>query len=199
MEAILKTPILLFLTAVKTNDKQKALDAYDELTKSIIGFQGRGLSSLITAYSLFSFAVAELESINSRTDMELDGIVSTMLKFINRELKLFEIIFEKTDFGSMSTDFKTDSPNEPSGLVWTGKLVDFVELTYATHASGSVNYGNIEIKELINKLGDFFGIRVKNPYHHFSDIKKRASKNRAVFLKKLEDRLTGLLEDSEGI
>jgi hypothetical protein len=56
-------------------------------------------------------------------------------------------------------------------LVWTGTQSELVELSYALHVSGRINYGNADKKEIVEAVQNLFGIENTNYYHTFSDIR----------------------------
>lgn len=61
----------------------------------------------------------------------------------------------------------------PSNLKWTGKNIDLVELGYALHEVGVINYGNINIKDLILALAKILNIEVGEIYRILYQIQSR--------------------------
>lgn len=70
--------------------------------------------------------------------------------------------------------------NKPA-LVWTDKDVFLVELVIALHATGSVNYGKSDMKQLINGMEQLFNRKVGNFYQLVKSIRGR-KKDRTTFL-----------------
>ena len=57
---------------------------------------------------------------------------------------------------------------------WTGTKVDMTELVYAFQATGCINKGNFDLKELAVFLGTMFNVEIdSNLYGNYSDIKSR--------------------------
>jgi hypothetical protein len=86
---------------------------------------------------------------------------------------------------------------ETETLQWTDGLIDLVELTYALHASGSIDNGNITLTQLFQKMGAFFGIEVKEFSRTFSDVKSRVKGDRTTFIDKLKRALKSKLEKAD--
>lgn len=63
-------------------------------------------------------------------------------------------------------------------LQWTGTKIALVELIYALHASGSVNNGDIEIKELAQFFENIFQFELGEFYRDFTQIKNRQKPTR---------------------
>lgn len=62
-----------------------------------------------------------------------------------------------------------------SPLNWTGQKVDLVELIYAFQASGLINNGRVEIKELTVAIEQLFNIDLGDCYRTFLEIRMRKS------------------------
>lgn len=60
-----------------------------------------------------------------------------------------------------------------SSIRWTGKIVDLVELLYALDTCNSINNGEIGVEELAEKLSEFFGVKIKNCYNIYMNMKRR--------------------------
>ncbi len=72
--------------------------------------------------------------------------------------------------------------NTKSKFNWTGTKVDITEVVYAFQATGCINYGNFDLKELAHFLGTMLNIEIdSNLYGNYSDIKSRkVSKTRFI-------------------
>lgn len=73
-----------------------------------------------------------------------------------------------------------------SKLKWTANNLDLVELIYALHASGSLNYGEADLKEICSSLETAFQIKVCDLYRSFHDISYR-KKQQIKFVNKFEE------------
>ena len=94
--------------------------------------------------------------------------------------------------------FADDKNFIKSELNWTGSKTDLVELLYALKATGTINAGNINIKDLISTFSNLFNIEISNYYKTYSEIKNRSTE-RTKFLKKLIEDFQAKLEYDDGI
>ena len=85
---------------------------------------------------------------------------------------------------------------EENHLQWTGTQVEFVELVYSLHDAGSINNGNISLKELFTEVGRIFNFLITNYYQYFSDITRRTG-DRTLFLDKLKKMFLKHLTESD--
>lgn len=81
-------------------------------------------------------------------------------------------------------------------LNWTGAKIDLIELIYAFHASGVVNNGKTDIKQIAENFEQLFDIRLGNYYRLFQDIRMR-KKNQTVFIDKLKDDFMNKLTEMD--
>ena len=85
-----------------------------------------------------------------------------------------------------------------NNLKWTGSKSDATELGYSIRDSGVINYGNVDIKEIMNFLEVSFDIDLGDYYRTYVALKSR-KKDRTPFLNKLIENLIRRMErdDSE--
>ncbi len=81
-------------------------------------------------------------------------------------------------------------------LVWTASRTDMTELGYSLKKSGSINQGNVSIKELINALEQTFNFDSGDPYKNYSDIRIR-KKSRTKFLDELSIGLLSKMDKDD--
>lgn len=84
----------------------------------------------------------------------------------------------------LTSSIKTSQPK----IQWTASKRDLIELVYAFKFSGVIDYGNTNIKEMIQVFGHLFDIDLGNYYKTYSEIKQRST-NQAKFLNRLTDNL----------
>lgn len=82
-----------------------------------------------------------------------------------------------------------------SGINWTGKKVELVELIYALKVSGVLNNSRADLMQIAGFFEKLFGINLNDLYRTFSEISVR--KNRTAFLDFLRDRLEDYIEKGE--
>ncbi len=72
---------------------------------------------------------------------------------------------------------------------WTGSKVDLTEMVYGFQASGCINNGNVDLKELAIFMGTMFNIEIdSNLYGHYSDIKSRKI-SKTKFINTMSEKL----------
>jgi len=77
---------------------------------------------------------------------------------------------------------------------WTAAKTDAVELIYSLKASGSVNNGNIDIRELVLIWEYIFQIDLGDYYHKYKDITRR-KKDMSAFLDRLKASFLRWIDD----
>jgi RteC protein. len=94
---------------------------------------------------------------------------------------------------------KKDRESLPTtNLKWTGSKADATELGYSIRDSGVINYGNVDIKEIMNFIEVNFDIDLGDYYRTYVALKSR-KKDRTPFLNRLIESLIRRMEkdDSE--
>lgn len=107
-------------------------------------------------------------------------------------------VFLKTELDALS--IKANNPNwvqhgslESTPLQWTDNKTALVELIYALYASGSLNNGHCEIRELASFFEQAFNVKFTDIYHTYIEIKNRTNPVRyidnlkAALLRKMEE------------
>lgn len=74
-------------------------------------------------------------------------------------------------------------------ICWTGNAVDLVEMVYGICVMGSVNDGEVKFKELAQAMYQFFGVKAKDCYRFYTDIRRRKNYSRTYFLDKMQEKL----------
>lgn len=88
--------------------------------------------------------------------------------------------------------------NSASPLQWTGNAIDLVELIYGINEMGCINNGNMPLKQLAPLLYKIFGVKAKDCYRLYIDIKRRKNESRTYFLDKMQEKLNEkMLRDEE--
>jgi len=107
-------------------------------------------------------------------------------------------VFLKTELEALS--IKTNNPDwgqlgmlENTPLQWTDNKTALIELIYALYATGSINNGHSEIKELAAFFEQAFNVRLTDIYHTYLEIKIRSTPTKfidnlkASLLRKMEE------------
>jgi len=88
------------------------------------------------------------------------------------------------------------NPPKPK-LKWTANKLDLVELIYALQASGALNYGEVELKDISSSFEQVFQIKVGDLYRSFHDISNR-KKQQVKFVNRLEEKLKQKIQELDG-
>jgi hypothetical protein len=107
-------------------------------------------------------------------------------------------VFLKTELDALSN--KANNPNcgqlgmlGNTPLQWTDNKTALVELIYALYATGSINNGHSEIKELAAFFEQAFNVRLTDIYHTYLEIKIRSTPTK--FIDNLKTSLLRKIEE----
>lgn len=89
-----------------------------------------------------------------------------------------------------------ESPQETSKLKWTSSKTDLIELIYALHASGALNNGKAELKEIALHLQQMFDTDLGQYNRIFYDIRARKG-NKTKFIQNLKEALEKRMKDTD--
>lgn len=84
-----------------------------------------------------------------------------------------------------------------SKLKWTGNKVDLVELVYALHSSGIINYGQADLKEIAEAFETTFHTALGDYYRTFLEIRARKI-TPTKFLNQLKTNLQKRITEADG-
>lgn len=106
------------------------------------------------------------------------------------------IAFLETSINWLFTSPGTDTVNTPeaSPIVWTGKVINFMEWIYGPDSLKHFNDGNVTIKELAEYLGNALGIEIKDPSGCYVDMRDRIGESRTTYLDCMKKALTSRME-----
>jgi hypothetical protein len=125
-----------------------------------------------------------------------DSSVATIMAYT----KLIKYLKTEIDkLNNIPQNMETISPfQKESQLNWTGTPTELVELSYALHASGRINNGNVDIKEVILAMQKLYNVDNNNYYHTFTEIRARKI-NPTKFIDKLKSSLTHYMKSLDDI
>jgi len=86
----------------------------------------------------------------------------------------------------------------PNPFKWTDAKSAAVELGYAIYAKGSLNNGNVDIKEIMNYLEAAFKVELGDYYRTYLSLKNR-KKDRTVFLNSLIENLVKKMDEGDQV
>jgi len=85
-----------------------------------------------------------------------------------------------------------------SNMKWTGSKIWAIELGYALHASRVVNRGQMDVKEIMTFIENYFNIDLRDYYRSYITIKGR-KKDRTVFLNLMIESLNKKMDEDDSM
>lgn len=117
-----------------------------------------------------------------------DPEFSTSHDLLLSELKAQKLFLSFLQTKLLEMDRPSEKLSEESpGLQWTSSKVALTELIYALYHSGTINNGNISLKELVGKLEKIMEIELGDYHHTFLRLRARAEP--VKFIEKLRNDL----------
>lgn len=111
-------------------------------------------------------------------------IANEMLRiYLNRRLKMIED----------PTLFRGKKNNQRN---WTGQKSALVELGYSLYASGDVDHGNIDVKEVMDTLGEAFNVDLGEYYRTYIALRSK-KKDRTSYLNSLVEKLRKKMDEDD--
>lgn len=111
-------------------------------------------------------------------------IANEMLRiYLNRRLKMIE---DPTLFVETKRSRRT----------WTGQKNALIELGYSLYASGDIDHGNIDVKEIMDTLGEAFNVDLGEYYRTYIALRER-KKDRTAYLNSLIEKLTKKMDEDD--
>jgi len=123
-----------------------------------------------------------------------DSTVATIMAYDMLIVYLQQEIEKIENRNGMETTIKANQLN--TKLFWTGNKVDLVELIYALHASGDINKGTADIKEMASAFEHIFNVELGDFYRTFLEIRSRKINN-TKFIDLLKESLTKRMDESD--
>ncbi len=79
---------------------------------------------------------------------------------------------------------------------WTGTKTELVELIYSIHTKGSIDHGNIDLKELIDYFCNVFNTEAGDFYRIYLNIRNR-KESRTMYLDSLRDNFIKKMDEDD--
>lgn len=89
------------------------------------------------------------------------------------------------------------SKEEKQKIVWTGKIIHFVEWIYGPDSLNNFNDGNVTMKELIEHIGSTLGIEVKDYSGCYVAMRDRIDESRTTYLDSMREALMKRMEKDD--
>jgi len=185
---------------------EKKLDKYNHFLKKnykcYAYYNSEGNKNLDECY--FVRCYLETEDYNYHPYSMIDSDFATSKDYVFADFRAHEkvIIYLEEELIKLKIQKKKRFKSleeliSKSPFYWTDTKVALTEIIYAIAYSGSINHGNVDLKELAKYMYLFFNIDELELYRIFIDIKGR-KKNYTVYLDKLRDNLVNKIEDGLG-
>src|SRR5690554_1523976 len=128
----------------------------------------------------------------------IDQNFSTSKDFITAKIFAHQLLIKRLNFElyRLKNTTPIQDPLASRNLQWTGSKVDLVELIYALQAAGSVNNGEVGIKEMAKTLQAVFNINLGDYYRTFIEIRGRKIHN-TKFLDRLKQNLQNKMDQAD--
>lgn len=95
---------------------------------------------------------------------------------------------------NLENEIKSQLKKNLPKLFWTGNKVDLIELIYALYASGTINRGAADIKEIARTFETLLEMDLGDYYHTYLEIRSRKIR-RTKFIDRLKDALDQHMQD----
>ena len=137
-----------------------------------------------------TYAETELQFFSGGTE-DIDLCAKKALAFVQKMLSLIMV--------NKQIDFSANERNMPTGMQWTGKKTDFVELVYGLQTMGVINDGNVSVRDLLGFFNQIFGevIPFEQCYGAYQAIKRRKLTARAAFLESMMNGLHNRMKEDD--
>ncbi|GMN11568.1 hypothetical protein MTsPCn9_25540 [Croceitalea sp. MTPC9] len=83
-------------------------------------------------------------------------------------------------------------------LKWTGSYASFVEMVYGLKIMGYINQGNVDIKTIIEVLGEILNVPRGNHSRTYNELKARKN-SRVKFFEEAAEKLRKKMDDEDGL
>ena len=83
----------------------------------------------------------------------------------------------------------------PSGITWTGKVVNLCELIYGLFYTGQLNHGNAQLSEIVAVFERMFAVRIRDVHHTFGEIRERKVTSPSRFLDSMAAAIRDRVEE----
>ena len=189
---LVETEFFNLLNASDKNKNGNALEnSYREFIKIVVELCSSNVKQAVFA---LSYAEAELDFHLSmphvKDCVEIIGLyVRKAIAFVRRMQEHVAATYHlHVNASTSETSPPVTSESKPL-VKWTGNAFDLVEMVYGICVMGSVNDGEVKFKDLAQAMYQFFGIKAKDCYRFYTDIRRRKNHSRTYFLDRMQEKL----------
>ena len=185
-----KTDFFRLLDTVHCDGLQALQEAYHHFVGEVVTLCRSHARQAVFALSYAETELAFHQTVSVEESTDAVGVlIKKALAFIRKMQEHVAAVYHL--HGEVAT-----VPVDAAGAVetkplvkWTGNAVDLVEMVYGICVMGSVNDGDVKFKDLAQAMYQFFGIKAKDCYRFYTDIRRRKNHSRTYFLDRMQEKL----------
>ena len=172
------------------NDKKERITNYRSALSKFQRFASQNKSFYAYCMAGSTYLDSNYFLRNNRTNLNIEKDNSFSTGFDTKVSKILAYeLLKKVVMDSLRSAEQTYNGTSSGSLMWTDSKIALTELIYALHASGAINNGRAEIKQIVVALESLFAVDLGNYARVFSELRMRKS-GQTNFLDNLKECLT---------
>lgn len=175
----------------KAEEMNKVQEAYHKFVEMVIDLCHRTTENREVIHALV-FAETELQYhplLHAESGCGICLYIRKALAFIRKMMQQVKMGAVNPSLVTPETSNDKQTADKAAPICWTGNAVDLVEMVYGICVMGSVNDGEVKFKDLAQAMYQFFGVKAKDCYRFYTDIRRRKNHSRTYFLDKMQEKL----------
>ena len=183
-----KTDFFRLLDTVHCAGLQALQEAYHQFIGEVVTLCRSHVRQAVFALSYAETELAFHQAVAIEKGTDAVGVlVKKALAFIRKMQEHVAAVYHL--HGEVATVDVAGAVETNPLVKWTDNAVDLVEMVYGICVMGSVNDGEVKFKELAEAMYKFFGMKAKDCYRFYTDIRRRKNYSRTYFLDKMQEKL----------
>ena len=183
-----KTNFFRLLDTVQHDSLQALQEAYHHFVGEVVELCRSHVRQAVFALSYAETELAFHQAVAVEEGTNAVGLlVKKALAFIRKMQEHVAAVYHL--HGEVATVDVAGAVDTKPLVKWTGNAVDLVEMVYGICVMGSVNDGDVKFKDLAQAMYQFFGIKAKDCYRFYTDIRRRKNHSRTYFLDRMQEKL----------
>ena len=183
-----KTNFFRLLDTVQHDGLQALQEAYHHFVGEVVELCRSHVRQAVFALSYAETELAFHQAVAVEEGTDAVGLlVKKALAFIRKMQEHVVAVYHL--HGEVATVDVAGAVDTKPLVKWTGNAVDLVEMIYGICVMGSVNDGEVKFKDLAQAMYQFFGIKAKDCYRFYTDIRRRKNHSRTYFLDRMQEKL----------
>ena len=183
-----KTNFFRLLDTVQHDGLQALQEAYHHFVGEVVELCRSHVRQAVFALSYAETELAFHQAVAVEEGTNAVGLlVKKALAFIRKMQEHVAAVYHL--HGEVATVDVAGAVDTKPLVKWTGNAVDLVEMVYGICVMGSVNDGDVKFKDLAQAMYQFFGIKAKDCYRFYTDIRRRKNHSRTYFLDRMQEKL----------